>query len=355
MSDRDKKPFVTTVEAVGVAREILYPSRLLAFGRDAVIRSGLISVPGEPNQIDALRELEPVVERELNRHNRTRQPWAGVDFLPLDEEGRVLGRVAPDEAPMLSKVAHDAMVVNLLTEDNLPSYHREIAGGFGLEHPWGTWVNQWTAEEDTHAYVMRSFLDLTRAVDPHYLEMERMAQMQRGYTVEKSPLNTLAYVTFQELATRVSHRQTGIAANNVLADEMLARIAKDENLHMLFYRNLAEAAFDVTPNQMMCAVRDEVIGFEMPGSNIDGFQLKAMRIAEAGIYDTPRHLEEIVLPVLKKWRVFDREFSGAGAEAQAELADYIEKMRVLAARFKDRRDSGALARSIEALERRAGK
>ena len=29
------------------------------------------------------------------------------------------------------------MITNLLTEDNLPSYHREIAGHFGLDDAWG--------------------------------------------------------------------------------------------------------------------------------------------------------------------------------------------------------------------------
>ena len=38
------------------------------------------------------------------------------------------------------------MIVNLLTEDNLPSYHREIATFFGRDGAWGAWVGRWTAE-----------------------------------------------------------------------------------------------------------------------------------------------------------------------------------------------------------------
>ncbi len=45
-------------------------------------------------------------------------------------------------------------------------------------------------------------------------------------------------MSFQELATRVSHRNTGRATGDPIADQMLARIAADENLHMVFYRNL---------------------------------------------------------------------------------------------------------------------
>ena len=48
-------------------------------------------------------------------------------------------------------IAQIAFEVNLLTEDNLPSYHREIADAFGRDGAWGTWVHRWTAEEGRHA------------------------------------------------------------------------------------------------------------------------------------------------------------------------------------------------------------
>ena len=337
-------------------KELLLPSRVFAFGREAVRRSGRLVVPGEPTQLDVLRALEPVVEGELNRHNSTRRPWTPADFLPIDAEGRIIGhpsRLDPEERPLLSPTAQSAMIVNLLTEDNLPSYHRVIANNFTLDGAWGTWVNQWTTEEDSHAYVMRSFLDLTQAVDPQQLEKERFDQMLQGYNVEKDPLHTLAYVTFQELATRVSHRQTGIATNNRIADDMLKRIAADENLHMIFYRNLAGAALDEAPNQMMRAIADEVINFEMPGSNISGFQSRALEIAGAGIYDLRRHKDEVVMPVLKKWRVFERDDLGpVGEAAREELAAFLAKLDIQATQFEEKRDKGQVARTVEALKRR---
>lgn len=283
-----------------------------------------------------------------------RKPWVGADFLPIDEEGKILYRVTdPEQTPLLSDVAQAAMLVNLLTEDNLPSYHRVIANNFGLDGAWGTWTNTWTAEENNHAYVMRAFLDLTRSINPGTLEAARMEQMTQGYDNDKDPLHTLAYVTFQELATRVSHRQTGIACDNTIADAMLQRIAADENLHMLFYRNLAGSALDIAPNQMMQAIRDELIGFEMPGANIQGFRAKALLIAEAGIYDLRRHLEEVIMPVLKKWRIFEREdITGYGAKARDELATFLVAFEVNVGKFEERRDSGAISRTIAALQSR---
>ncbi len=344
--------FVRSVETVPT-QELLHPQRVLSIGREVVYKSGRINYPGEPNQLNLLRLLEPRVATELDRHERMRQPWVPADFFPIDDDGRILYRQTdPDATTMLSPAAHASMLVNLLTEDNLPSYHRVIANNFGTDGAWGTWSHTWTAEEDNHAYAMRAFLDLTRAIDPRQNEEARMMQMKQGYGVEKSPLNTLVYVTFQELATRVSHRQTGFASNNELADAMLARIAKDENLHMMFYRNLVSEALELAPNQTMRAICDEVKSFEMPGSNIDGFQVKALMIAEAGIYDLRRHLDEIIMPVLKHWRIFEREFREDGEVAREELATYLTALTSATTKFEERRDSGALARTINALQSR---
>jgi acyl-[acyl-carrier-protein] desaturase len=40
------------------------------------------------------------------------------------------------------------MLVNLLTEDNLPSYHAVLAKIMGRDGAWGQWVGRWTAEEN---------------------------------------------------------------------------------------------------------------------------------------------------------------------------------------------------------------
>ncbi len=345
---------VKSGEFNGVGKDIFTPAAVRRAGQQAIVRSGLLNAGSEPTQLDALHQLEPVVATELDRHNRTRKPWVSADFFPLDSEGRIIGRIGRDEdAQPLSPEAQAAMVVNLLTEDNLPAYHRIIANNFGLDGPWGTWANQWTAEEDAHAYVMRVFLDLTNQVAPDKLEADRMEQMKQGYAVEKDPFHTLAYVTFQELATRVSHRQTGLAAQNDIADAMLERIAKDENMHMLFYRNVAEKALDIAPNQMMRAITDEVIGFEMPGSNIAGFQVSALRIANAKIYDPRRHADEVIKPVLRKWKIFERDdFSGYGAEARDELAEFLTQLDKGAERFDDQRDEGRIERLIARLAAR---
>ena len=200
--------------------------------------------------------------QNLDRHLAMAKEWHPHDYVPWDEGRNFAFLGGEDWSPeqsRLDETAKAAMFVNLLTEDNLPSYHREIATRFGRDGAWGTWVGRWTAEEGRHGVALRDYLVVTRGVDPVELERARMDYMTTGYdSGDKTPLEAVAYVSFQELATRVSHRNTGKATGDPIADKLLARIATDENLHMIFYRNLVTAAFDINPDEMMKAVANEV-------------------------------------------------------------------------------------------------
>jgi acyl-[acyl-carrier-protein] desaturase len=82
-----------------------------------------------------------------------------------------------------------------------------------------------------------------------------MMHMAAGYdSGDKSLLEALAYVSFQELATRISHRNTGRASGCPVADQLLTRVATDENLHMVFYRNLVNAGREIEPNTTAQAI-----------------------------------------------------------------------------------------------------
>lgn len=289
-----------------------------------------------------LTELEPVVEANLNRHLAAVKPWNPHDYVPWSR-GRDFALLGgqdwvPQDSP-LDEVAKAAMVVNLLTEDNLPSYHREIAVRFGLDGPWGQWVGQWTAEEARHSIAIRDYLIVTRGVDPVALERGRMVHTAAGYeSGDKSILEAIAYVSFQELATRISHRNTGRASGCPVAEQLLTRVATDENLHMVFYRNLVEAALEIAPSDTMVAIAREVINFQMPGSTMPGFADNAVTIAKAGIYDLRSHLDDVVRPVLRFWRVFERDdLNDAGTRARDELAAFLDLVEDRATYYEQRR------------------
>jgi hypothetical protein len=69
----------------------------------------------------------------------------------------------------------------------------------------------------------------------------------------------------------------------------MLRVAADENLHMMFYRDIVAAALQVDPSAAVQAITEEVIGFDMPGVGIQGFTRKALQMAQAGIYDLRIH------------------------------------------------------------------
>ncbi|WP_338888261.1 acyl-ACP desaturase [Rhodococcus sovatensis] len=314
----------------------------------------------ELSQLELLQELVPVAEDNVNRHMSMAKEWHPHDYVPWDE-GRnfaELGGVDYDpEQSKLSEVAKAAMITNLLTEDNLPSYHREIAENFSQDGAWGTWVGRWTAEENRHGIVMRDYLVVTRGVDPVALEQARMIHMTNGFASPAGShtglLHSVSYVTFQELATRVSHRNTGKVCDDPIADRMLQRIAADENLHMIFYRNICSAAMDIAPDQTLNAVSDIVMNFQMPGAGMPNFRRNGVLMAKHGIYDLRQHLEEVVWPVLRKWRVFEREdFTGRGENKREELAAFLEDLEKQATKFEEMRDR-SLAREAAKTQRLA--
>jgi acyl-[acyl-carrier-protein] desaturase len=294
-------------------------------------------------QARLLHDLEPVVAENLDRHLAITKEWHPHDYVPWSK-GRDFAFLGgedwqPGDSP-LDPAARIAMVVNLLTEDNLPSYHREIATRFGRDGAWGQWVGRWTAEEGRHAIAIRDYLVTTRGADPVELERLRMQHMAAGYdSGDKTMLQALAYVSFQELATRVSHRNTGAATGCPIAEQLLARVATDENLHMVFYRNLGAAALDRAPDAMMCAIRDEVVGFQMPGVGMPDFTRNSVVIAKAGIYDLRLHHDDVIMPVLRFWKVFTRtDFGAAGEQAREELATFLAALDAQATKFIDQRD-----------------
>ncbi|MFG2057928.1 acyl-ACP desaturase [Micromonospora sp. NPDC048930] len=296
------------------------------------------------SQTALLHELEPVVEKNLDRHLSLAKEWFPHEYVPWGEgrtfDGPLGGEPWSEADSTLPEVARTALIVNLLTEDNLPSYHHEIATLFGRDGAWGTWVHRWTAEEGRHGTAIRDYLTVTRAVDPVALERARMVHMSTGYrnAHDDEVLHSLAYVSFQELATRISHRNTGRATGDPTCEALLARVAADENLHMVFYRNLLGAAFELAPSQAMRAVADVLADFQMPGAGIEGFARKSVAIALAGIYDLRQHRDEVVVPVLRQWNLF--EATGLDADGEAardQIAAHLDTLETQAARFEEKR------------------
>jgi acyl-[acyl-carrier-protein] desaturase len=301
-------------------------------------------------QASALKsELEPTAGRLLDRHLASAREWFPHELIPY-ERGRAFSPAPWTEADTdlggatLSSGVRSALYVNLLTEDNLPYYSRDIHLLFGGDDAWGTWARRWTAEEGRHSMAIYGYLMVTRALDPVALERGRMCQVSTAQVPAPSnPHHGLVYLTLQELATRIAHRNTGKMLGDSVGYELMARVASDENLHHLFYRDLAMAAFDADPSGMVLATEHEVLNFAMPGIGIPDFGRHAALIARAGIYDLAIHHSQIVVPVvIKQWRI--GELTGLTPEAEAardRLLDHIDRMGRIANRVRSRQNAEA--------------
>jgi acyl-[acyl-carrier-protein] desaturase len=301
-----------------------------------------------PHDLQA-RDLEPIVADLFERHLETTREWFPHEMVPWSQ-GRDF---APGEQwtagqSVVPPAARIALVVNLLTEDNLP-YYSATLGGLGTDGAWGEWMRRWTAEEGRHAIVIRDYLTVTRAVDPISLERERMHQVSTGEVPQFETIaDALVYTTLQELATRISHRNTGLLLDDAAGRAVMARVAADENLHHLFYRDLASAAIDRAPSEMVLAMERVVRAFAMPGTGIDDFATRARIMAKAGVYDFAIHHDQILVPVvLHRWGLTRLTGLSAAAEAARDgLLAYIERLGKVARRVEAKRDENR--RSVDA-------
>jgi acyl-[acyl-carrier-protein] desaturase len=298
------------------------------------------------NDSQLLAELEPVAERLLNRHLDTAEDWYPHEEVPWDRAARLAVDGFSYGEKSIEPGVRSALLVNLLTEDNLPWYTRTISRMFGGESAWGVWAQRWTAEEGRHAIVMRDYITVSGLVEPRELEDGRMAQVSAAIVPEPmSAADGMCYVAVQELATRISHRNTGTMLEDKVGYNVMMRLSSDENRHHLFYRDMVTELLALDPSMAVEALERQIVDFAMPGVGIPGFVEHSKAIAQSGIYDFAIHHEKIIIPlVMRHWAIDKVEGLSATAEqARDRLMHHIERVGRVAKRQADRRASAAAA------------
>jgi acyl-[acyl-carrier-protein] desaturase len=298
------------------------------------------------DDVSMLAELEPTAQRLVDRHLGIAKEWFPHDLVEW-RAPPVAGSGALAE-PLTDGVA-SALFVNVLTEDNLPYYFASIDNLFGRDGAWGFWSRRWTAEEGRHSIVLRDYLIMSGHIDPVSLERARMAQVTGGVSPQVSNITeAFVYLALQELATRIAHHNTGKALPDAEGFAVMKRVAADENLHYLFYRDLVSAALEIDPSGMIEAIERQVLEFEMPGTGIPGFADHAKAIAGAGIYDFGVHHDLILVPVvLGHWNLAGWQGLSPSAEAARErLLRFIARLGRASARSKERRARAQLESSL---------
>ncbi len=284
-----------------------------------------------------LEELIPEAERLINRHFGVQKEWFPHEYIPWDESSKLDENGNSEEAKELDDGTKSALFVNLLTEDNLPYYYYDIDRMFGKSEIWKYWTRRWTAEEGRHSIAIRDYITVKGLLDPKELERARMSQVEGGQTPHPPNVRDgFAYLAIQELATRISHHNTGKRLKDKKGQALMRRIAIDENLHYLFYRDMTTAALDENPSATVEAIDRQITGFQMPGAGIKDFVKHSRKIAKAGIYNFSLHSDSIVKPlVYGHWKIDKISgLSDAAKSAQEHLIKFTDKIGKIAQKLK---------------------
>lgn len=276
---------------------------------------------------EVLRAIDPRVRTLIAEHRARSVRWMPHEALPWGRGEDFNEKPwTPEQSPLRPEIAL-ALETNLLTEDNLPYYHAQIARVVDEDSALHEWNGLWTAEEGAHALVLRDYVHLSRALDPRKLELDRMAVMQKGFGRRfDDPLEVLAYTSAQELATRISHLAVGQKSGDPALLRVLSLVSRDENFHYVFYRSVVKAILEAAPELMLPAIMKQLYSFSMPGDGFDRFEERSAVIAAEGIFGAREYRDLVVKPILAYWEIDKLRGLPPEAERARERILKLEKV-----------------------------
>ena len=254
-------------------------------------------------------ELEPVVADNLARFLETADEWYAHDYVPFDQGENFAFLGGKDWDPSqttLPRDVVDALEIMLITKDNLAGYHRELVEHFILEDTWGRWLGRWTSEETLHAIALREYLVVTRNFDPAADEKVRVAHVMRGYRGDKlTQIETLVFMAFLESAYAVYMRNLEAKITEPVLKGLVGRIAKDEERHEDFFRNLVNYCLEeYSRDSTISSIARRANAFGVIGGDILEYQDKLQSNAKAGIFDIDA-ARKVVSDTIKHWGLGD--------------------------------------------------
>jgi acyl-[acyl-carrier-protein] desaturase len=282
--------------------------------------------------------LEPKLRDLLVRHRERAAlvDWAYHEYLPLAEM-----RANPEVLPRLTPTTYLAVETALFTEINLPWFTSSLYHTYrGALAPMLEFIHDWTAEEDQHGMLLETYLLLGDHGDHRERARLRKQIVRAGWLSHfETQFEAMAYTAMQELATQVFYLRVASVCQD--EDPMLARalrrIARDEVLHMAFYRDAVKAHLEVEPNYVELLVK-VMLEFAMPGAMMPDYAARAAILARQGVYGPDHFFSLVVDKLWKEWDIPSLMPTAEKArEAQRKLAIHHERLGRIAARMAVRR------------------
>jgi acyl-[acyl-carrier-protein] desaturase len=297
------------------------------------------------------------VEQNLDLLLPVEKSWQPSDFLPnlsLSNWKEELEKVR-QRASALSDDLLVVLVGDMITEEALPSYQTMLNRFEGIgddsgisESPWAKWSRGWTSEENRHGDLLNRYLTFIGRVNIRSIEVTIQHLITRGFSIgsNSDPYEGFIYTSFQERATKISHRNVGRIAKQE-GDESLHKIcstiANDEARHEEAYKRFMDKIFEIDPERAVLAFRKMMKTMvKMPAARMtDGVDPdiyeKFATVAQRLKVYTSNDYADIIEHLVARWKLTSLAgLSGEAARAQEYLCGLADRYRKLAERAEKR-------------------
>jgi len=294
----------------------------------------------------SLAHLIPSLEPKLralydaHRERAAKIDWAYYEYLPLDEL-----RADPDSIPKLSPLVYTAVETALLTEVNLPWFTTHLHAAFkGSIAVMLDFLHTWTSEEDQHALLLETYLLLGGNGDARLRSAMRKSVIRQGWASNiETHFGAIAYTAIQELATQTFYLRVAELADK--EDPRLARalrrLAKDETLHMAFYRDAVAMHLEAEPNYVY-PLAEVIMKFEMPGSGMPDYMERTEMLSAQANYGPGEFYTQVIDVLWRYWGIDRLAPTLAEArEMQQRVLKYHAKLGRIAAKLIARREKAS--------------
>lgn len=307
------------------------------------------------HQMEVIQSIEGFVGENIGSLLKPiEESWQPTDFLPDIGSSNWKEEVAAfrEQAKGLPDSVLVVLIGDMVTEEALPSYQTWINRLNGVtdmsgasNSAWARWSRGWTAEENRHGDLLNKYLYLTGRVDMRAVEKTIQYLISEGFDpkTDNDPYLGFIYTSFQERATKISHRNVATLAKRAGEEklhEICGVIAGDEARHEKAYKLFMQKIFEVDTaeavNSFALMMRKKIAmpAFLMHDGNDKDLYTKFSNLAQKiGVY-TVIDYADIIDDLVKHWQVDGlRGLSDSAAKAQDYLCTLAERYKKLAERM----------------------
>ncbi|MHB8580415.1 MAG: acyl-ACP desaturase [Ignavibacteriaceae bacterium] len=307
------------------------------------------------SRFEVIKSLEGFVDQNLPELLKpVNESWQPNDFLPDMRSGEWSNEIKQfrEAAKGLSDDLLIVLIGDMVTEEALPTYQTWLNRLEGItditgssENPWAKWSRGWTSEENRHGDLLNKYLYLTGRVDMRAVEVTIHHLINNGFDpkTENDPYLGFIYTSFQERATKISHRNVATLAKKAGAEDLhkiCGVIAGDEARHEKAYRLFMTKIFDADPVQAILSfskmMKTKIImpAHLMYDGNDKNLFVNFSKVAQKLEVYTVKDYSEIISNLVKGWNIEKLHgLSGIAAKAQDYLCTLSERYLAIANRF----------------------